>query len=221
MYPSGVEYIVLAQKQVIKISGTTIWMDMSEADTLLLNSAIVDSYLTDGTKLYAVRYSDPTTQIKLGETDQVINQAKLYLKDELGKELSSIETIDEVYNVEEKETGNIDIYGEPETTPVKTVREEIIDVLTRYAIEYRYYIESYNKTVANYQPNSQVMSFMKQNQYIVKQAKDKLNAQARQNIESSIAVFENSNADSYANVVAGINTSVSAQQSLRTDALGQ
>ena len=68
MYPSGVEYTVLAQKQVTKISGTTIWMDMSEEDTLLLNSAIVDSYLTDGTKLYAVRYTDPTTQIKLYET---------------------------------------------------------------------------------------------------------------------------------------------------------
>ena len=221
MYPSGVEYIVLAQKQVTKISGTTIWMDMSEEDTLLLNSAIVDSYLTDGTKLYAVRYTDPTTQIKLGSDEEVITAAKQYLKRELGKELASYATVADTYTTENVPTGEVDIYGEQVTTPVVSAKDEVINLLTDYAIEYRYYVESYNKTETNYQPNAQVMAFMKQNTYIVDQAKAKLNAQARQNIETSIAQFENSNVDSYSNVVAGINSSVSAQQALRTQALGE
>lgn len=221
MYPSGVEYIVLAQKQVTKISGTTIWMNMSEEDTLMLNSAIVDSYLTDGTKLYAVKYTDPTTQIKLGESEKALNQARLYLKDEIAKELAAFKSIDQVYTTEQRQTGNVDIYGEPTTTSVTTARDEIIDIVTKYAIEYRYYVESYNKIEANYQPNAQVMAYMKENQYVVDTAKDKLDLAIRQNIERSIALFENSNAEGYSDVVSGINTSVSAQQALRNQALGQ
>ena len=221
MYPSGVEYIVLTQKQVTKISGTTIWMDMSEEDTLLLNSAIVDSYLTDGTKLYAVKYSDPTTQIKLGETADAMAQAKIYLKDEIARELSKYKSIDEIYGLENRDTGNVNVYGEPVTVEVTTARDEIVDLLTKYAIEYRYYVESYNKTEANYQPNAQVMAYMKENKYVVDQAKDKLNATIRQSIERNIVLFENSNAEGYSDVVAGINNSISAQQGLRNQALGQ
>lgn len=217
MYPSGVEYIVLTQKQVTKISGTTIWMDMSEEDTLLLNSAIVDSYLTDGTKLYAVRYTDPTTQIKLGASEESMAQAKKYIKNELGKELSTIRSIDEVYTVE----GPVDVYGEPTSTSTFTARDKMVDLLTEFAIEYRYYVESYNKIEANYQPNDQVMAYMRTNKYIVERAKEKLDASARQTIERSIAQFESSNSEGYSNVVSGINTSVSAQQALRNQTLGQ
>ncbi len=222
MYPSGVEYTVLAQKQVTKIVGTTIWMDMSEEDTLMLNSAIVDSYLTDGTKLYAVRYTDPTTQIKLGESEAAASSARLWLKDEIGKKLAQFNSIDEVYVTENRPTGNVNIYGEAETTPVATAKDKIIDMVTDYAIEYRYYVESFNKTKVTYQPNAQVMAYMKnEDNYIVEKAKERLSATARQNIERNIALFENSNAEGYSNVVSGINTSITAQQTLRNQALGQ
>lgn len=221
MYPSGIEYIVLAQKQVNKIVGTTIWMDMSEEETLILNSAIVDSYLTDGTKLYAVRYSDPTTQIKLGESQEAINSAKIWLKDEIGKELANHDTVDSTYITQNRPTGEVDVYGEDVTRPVVTATDKIIDIVTKYAIEYRYYVESYNETKTNYQPNPQVMAFMKENKNIVQQAKNKLSEVARQNIERSIALFENSYSEGYSNVVSGINTSVGAQQSLRNQALGE
>lgn len=221
MYPSGIEYIVLTQKQVTKIVGTTIWMDMSEEDTLLLNSAIVDSYLTDGTKLYAVRYTDPTTQIKLGESDVAANVAKIHLKDEIAKELAKYDDMDQIITTETRPTGNVNVYGEAVAEEVKTARDEILDIITRYAIDYRYYVESYNKTETNYQPNAQVMAFMRTNKAIVEEAKSKLDASKRQDIERSIALFENSNADGYSNVVSGINTSVTAQQALRNEALGQ
>jgi len=187
----------------------------------LLNSAIVDSYLTDGTKLYAVRYTDPTTQIKLGGTEDAMNQARIYLKDEIAKELAKFNSIDQIYGLEQRETGMLDIYGEPTTVNVTTARDEIIDIVTKYAIEYRYYVESYNKIEANYQPNAQVMAYMRENKYVVDAAKDKLDLTIRQGIERSIALFENSNAEGYSNVVSGINNSVNAQQSLRNEALGQ
>ena len=135
--------------------------------------------------------------------------------------MARFNSIDEVYTTENRPTGSVDIYGEAQTTAVTTARDEILDIVTKYAIEYRYYVESYNKTVANYQPNAQVMAYMKENQYVVQQAKNKLNAQARQNIERSIALFENSNAEGYSSVVSGINSSVSSQQALRNQALGQ
>jgi len=221
-YPSGVEYTVLAQKQVTKIVGTTIWMDMSEEDTLLLNSAIVDSYLTDGTKLYAVRYTDPTTQIKLGESETAATDAKQWLKDKIGKKLAGVDSVDETYTTENRPTGELNIYGEPETTPVVTAKEQIIDMITDYAIEYRYYVESYNNTKVTYQPNAQVMAHMKnEKNYIVEKAKERLSETARQNIERSLALFEISNAEGYSDVVSGINASVSAQQALRNQALGE
>lgn len=224
MYPSGVEYIVLAQKQVTKISGTTIWMNMSEEDTLMLNSAIVDTYLTEGSKLYAVKYTDPTTQIKVGETEEALNQAKVYLKDALGKDLASIQNIDEVYTVEERNatgTTAVDIYGEPIKVTTVTATDKILDLVTKYAIAYRYYVESYGKVEANYQPNAQVMAYMKANKYIVDQAKAKLSETVRQNIERNIAQFETENTERYSQVVSGINASVAAQQALRNQALGE
>lgn len=219
MYPSGVEYTVLTQKQVNKIVGTTIWMNMSEHDTLMLNSAIVDSYLTEGSKLYAVRYSDPTTQIKLEETDEVLSAARDYIRRQLGSELEAYDKIGDTYISENVPTGQVDIYGEQITTRVPTVTEDVAELLTKYAIEYRYYVESYNRTEINYQPNEQVMAFMKENKNIVEQAKAKLDAQARQNIKMSIATFENSSGESYGNVISGIEGAVSAQQALRGNAL--
>ena len=223
MYPSGVEYTVLTEKQVTKISGSTIWMDMSEEEMLLLNSAIVDSFLTEGTKLYAVKYSDPTTQIKLGATDEALNQARQYIKDQLGKELSEIDSADEAYTTENRvlDENNVDVYGEPIATPVITANEQIVDLVTEYAIAYRYYIESYNKMETNYQPNAQVMSFMKTHKYIVEQAKEKLQEIERQEIERSILQFENANAEDYSAVVSGISQSINAQESLRNQALNE
>ena len=79
MFPSGVEYIVLAQMQVQKIYGSVVWLEMTEEDILIYNSAVVDSYLTEGTKLYAVRYADPTTQVKLS-TEEAMTEAKDYIQ---------------------------------------------------------------------------------------------------------------------------------------------
>lgn len=193
MYPSGVEYIVLAQKQVLKITGTTIWMDMSEEDTLILNSAIVDTFLTEGTKLYAVKYSDPTTQIKVD--GDWMKEAQEYIEGKLSNEIKAI--------------------GAAPTN------KELTDLVSKYAIEYRYYVESFNKVEANYQPNTQVRQYMETNRNIVDQAKNKLDAAERATIERSIEAFKNSSGTAYNQVVSGITSSVNAQQSLRNNLLAQ
>ncbi len=194
MYPSGVEYIVVAQKQVQKIYGTMAWLNLTEEEILLLNSAMVDSYLTMGSKLYAVRYADPTTQIKVG-TEEDLTKAEEYIKTKITEEITRM--------------------GSEATV------EELSEMIKTYAIEYRYYIESYNKIEVNYQPNMEVMNFMRKNPYVVEKARARLDSQARSSIEASIERFESdSGEEGYEQLIEGLVTSIEVIEELRGSLLG-
>lgn len=66
--PSGQDYIVVSKKEVTipDIAGVpsedTIWVNLSEAEIIMLNNAIVEVYRIDGAKLYANIYTDPGMQ---------------------------------------------------------------------------------------------------------------------------------------------------------------
>lgn len=214
--PSGVEYIVLSQKQVLDIVGTTIWLNLSEDELLLLNSAIVDSYMTKGSKLYAVEYADPDTQISTDE--EAGEKAKEYLQDKIKDELASLAGGTTV-------TTTVNDDGETVTdTQLQTSQvplDELMRMISTYAIEYRYFVEAYNRIDSNYQPNSTVMAAMKANKYVVQQAKERLDAEARTAIEASIDAFENQYGDDYTLIVSGIQDSVSTQQGLRNQVLSE
>jgi hypothetical protein len=66
--PNGQDYIVLSKKRVEKCTDTTIWLNMDELDLTMMNSAIVDSYLTTGSVLYATIYKEPGMQDALTQT---------------------------------------------------------------------------------------------------------------------------------------------------------
>jgi len=236
--PSGVEYIVLPQKQILDISGTTIWMDLSEDELLLLNSAIVDSYMTDGSKLYAVEYADPDTQISTD--DAAAEMARKEIEDKIAAEITNITgqplttTTNETTNgttnettIQSTTTTTTTTAEDGETTtqietqiPVTTIpATQLVDLITTYAIEYRYYVESYNKIESTYQPNSTVMAAMQTNKYVVEQAKERLSAEARLAMEASITSFENTYSDDYSSIVSGIDSSISTQQTLRNQVI--
>ncbi len=59
---NGQDYVVLTKKRVIGVTATGIWMKMNEYEMNLLNSAIVESYVIDGAKLYAIEYVEPGLQ---------------------------------------------------------------------------------------------------------------------------------------------------------------
>jgi len=309
MYPSGIEYTVLPQKQIKNIVGQNIWMDLSEEELLIMNSAMVDSYMTAGTKLYAVQYTDPTTQIKFSESE--MEQAKMFITDKIVEELNSViktaevektevkKAVDNVLTetkelIEDKSLVSVNPYAEASTiiktnettnnanalvkkqslfgwikslftgkeetglvTPVVVMPErtkeeyminpinieetteeiteetkpryvinsgkinvdDLIDLVTKYAIEYRYYVEAYNKIEANYQPNQQVMSFMRTHKNIVDQAKAKLSENVRANMEDSVKAFETKSGEAYGLIVSGIQSSISSQQALRSGML--
>lgn len=214
--PSGVEYIVLAQKQVLDISGTTIWMNLSEDELLLLNSAIVDSYMTEGSKLYAVEYADPDTQISTDDASAEL--ARSYIEGKI---------TDEINNRYLTETETTTTTGENGEEVTETVLQfsaiptsELVDLISTYAVEYRYFVEAYNKIESTYQPNSTVRAAMVANKYVVEQAKERLSADARTAMEASLEAFENEYTEDYQAIVSGITSSVATQESLRNQVLG-
>ncbi len=61
-FSSGQDYIVLSKKKVLKTDETTVWFNMSEAEMLILNSAMVEAWTIQGSKLYAVKYAEAGIQ---------------------------------------------------------------------------------------------------------------------------------------------------------------
>ena len=66
--PSGLDYIVVSKKRVeVPVidgvdSENTIWLKLTEGETLTMSSAIVEAYIMDGAILYTAKYVEPGLQ---------------------------------------------------------------------------------------------------------------------------------------------------------------
>lgn len=187
MFPNGTDYVVLAQKKIENIVGTTFWMDLAEDERLLLNSATVDSYLNQGSKLYATKYTDATSQTNLSE--EATTTAKGYVSEEIDKELSTLQEAD-----------------------ADEFTEKMFDLI----IKYKNFASSATRITENYQPNSQVMQLMKSNDNILDQATAKLSEESRRKIENGLSSYKADNKENYSNIVSGAQTSITTQQNQRT-----
>ena len=97
---NGQDYIVLAKKRILGCTEKSIWIKVNETEMQILNSAIVDSYLISGAKLYALPYIEAGTQPASTPTysaNQAVTNLLLSLKDG-GKNL-----VDEIGKKEEKQ----------------------------------------------------------------------------------------------------------------------
>lgn len=73
--PSGQDYVVLTKKKVNGTTSTSIWLEVDEEEIQTMNSAIVDSYIIPGSKLYATQYVEPGMQGEIVPTYQVSGAA--------------------------------------------------------------------------------------------------------------------------------------------------
>lgn len=195
MYPNGTDYIVLAQKQVNKIYDTTFWLYLSEDERQLLNSAVVDSFLNTGTKLYATVYADSDAQVK--SAADVEGEVRGYLTTQIEDQLATIK---------------------------RASNEEATTQILNLIIQYRNFANAATRTAENYQPNSSVMSMMKSDSFLIKNASDtlaKLNAEERANMETSLKNYKAQNSVSYESVVSGAQNSIAVQQVERENLLKQ
>ena len=67
-FPDGQDFIVIAKKEIKNIQGNTVTFDMSEADIVMLNSAIVESYIMKASNIYIEKYVEPGMQEKAANT---------------------------------------------------------------------------------------------------------------------------------------------------------
>ena len=67
-FPEGQDFIVIAKKEIKNIQGNTVTFDMSEADIVMLNSAIVESYIMKASNIYIAKYVEPGMQEKAANT---------------------------------------------------------------------------------------------------------------------------------------------------------
>ena len=193
MYPNGTDYIVLAQKTIDKIYDTTFWLKLSEDEIQLLDSAIVVSYLNRGSKLYALRYADSDAQVK--SSDDIESETKGYLETVIEKDWEKLTDMDATEGAAQ---------------------------LFEYIYKYKNFANASTKTTQNYQPNTYVMTAMKSNQYLLKNATQelaRLNAEQRSTIESGIKNYQSQNSGTYENVVTGAQQSIITQQTQRENLL--
>lgn len=60
--PNGQDYIVVSKKKVEDTNENSIWLNMTEEETLVMSNAIIEHYIVTGSKLYATIYVEPGMQ---------------------------------------------------------------------------------------------------------------------------------------------------------------
>lgn len=220
MYPNGTDYIVLAQKQVEKISGQTMWLNLAEDERLLLNSAIVDSFLTTGTKLYATKYADSDAQIKVAEDLALADTTVDDTAGTIDTINSATNTTTAAQNATAVVQGRLSEAIKAEIDSIKTEdTDAAVSSIFDLILKYKSFANAVTRTTENYQPNAQVMAMMQSNGNILEEAKAKLSAEARANIENGINNYKADSGDDYNNVVSGAQESITNQKTLRNELL--
>ena len=151
--PTGQNYIVVSKKEVTvpEIEGVpsvdTIWMNLTEADILMINNAIVEAYYIDGAKLYANIYTEPgiqqaaiTTYTPSAEVDRLI-QSDPNIVDEAKQALRSRYNADQRNNIINGAIGNNADTGdesvragvEEDATTARENRQDYLDGLASQA----------------------------------------------------------------------------------------
>ena len=89
--PSGQDFVVVSKKQVIDCSSTTIWIQVTEDEIMMMNNAIIEYYIMKGSNLYATIYNEaglqdastPTyamsalVQSTFAQNPNILNEAKI------------------------------------------------------------------------------------------------------------------------------------------------
>ena len=193
MFPNGTDYIVLAQKSIDDIYDTTFWCQLSEEEIELLDSAIVDSFLNSGSKLYALKYADSDAQVKTSE--DLRSETEGYIATQIEEDWETISSMS-----------------------VEEASEEILNLIYKY----KNFANATTATARNYQPNAYVMSAMKSNAYLIQNAEvelRRLNAESRTAIENGIKNYKSQNSSDYENIVTGAQQSIITQQTTRENLL--
>lgn len=136
-YPTGESFVVISKIEVEESNANSIWLTVSEGQLLLINNAIVESYIIDGSMLYATEYADaaqpainqtyiPNENVRrlieqngLANLDtEIINAQDIGVRDYIDSLLGQYETSESIDKVEEGYT--------TEQTTIQAAREALL-----------------------------------------------------------------------------------------------
>ena len=147
--PSGENYIVLSKKYVEKTDGETIWVKVGEDEILTMSNAIVESYIMDGSLLYAVPYTDAgiqnsaiTTYIASDDVNKLI-LADPNVTDIASSELRArFQDAQRDATVQKRTAINSAVNGVDETEALSNVQENTSNEMQKRKAARQAYIES-------------------------------------------------------------------------------
>lgn len=76
---TGEDYVVLSKKKVEQANATTIWIKVDEIEILTMNNAIIEAWMLEGTKLYAIEYIEPGLQEQATSTFPISQKTAEYI----------------------------------------------------------------------------------------------------------------------------------------------
>jgi len=139
LLPTGFNYIVLSKKEVIDANETTVWLNLTEDEILLMSSAILEAYKINGSKIYATIYTEAGNQTASTITYQpsdnigvLINSSPNVLKEakeELAKRYNSELRKPIQYSYDNGTEENIEIKVQEEITKQKEERANYLNGL--------------------------------------------------------------------------------------------
>ena len=76
---TGEDYVVLSKKKVEQANATTVWLKVDEIEILTMDNAIIEAWMLDGSKLYAIEYVEPGLQEKATSTFPISQKTAEYI----------------------------------------------------------------------------------------------------------------------------------------------
>lgn len=140
--PSGVNYVVLSKKKVLKCTATTIWLKLTEEEMLTLGNAIIDAWQAVGSKLYAITYVEAGTQeaatrtymvnssvfALISENPNVLSQAKSELLERYNS-IGQTQRMSEINTAVNEDASVVASGIQTEISSLKTDREAFVSKL--------------------------------------------------------------------------------------------
>lgn len=158
-FPNGEDYLVVSGKEIKSLGKTsdsnTIFVELDEEEIIRTTAAIIESYMTNGSEVYANKYVKPNTQLYNSERVDYVAKYKEAVKELIAErelvangvsgESGDIEEYKRIYNVENPVmSGEKIIITEADITVEEIISETGID--KKYVEEIRKAIEENNES---------------------------------------------------------------------------
>lgn len=147
---NGQDLIVIPKKQVTDIYGQTVGFNLTEEEILILNSAIVESYImTSASELYLAKYVEPGIQTASSNTYMPTNEVislmniNTNILNEAKQALGALYSDEGVRGVRDQINSTVNSYGEDKNDNIKQGLQEQIEAARKAREDYLSELENY------------------------------------------------------------------------------